>query len=388
MKGRMCLCATALVLIVSAGLAAVPSPDRPQHLASAPWPLWESYKARFLSPEGRIVDRDDGDRTTSEAQAYAMFFALVADDRTTFDGLLRWTEKNLAQGNLATRLPAWLWGRRSDGTWGIVDAHPASDADVWISYTLLQAGQLWSYSRYTTLGKAMLKQIETQEVTALTGFGPFLMPSNTGFETARAKTLNPSYLPPQILDAFAQTSPNGGWAAMSRALPAFLKAGSPRGFAMDWVACDETGQLTPTQGPGKVAGGSYDAIRVYLWAGMMAEDAPQREELLDSIAGLAAYLRHHDVPPERVGAEGQLLSATGNTGFSAATLPYLTAFGENASLAAQQSRLQQQFDRNTGLYGKDHRYYTQNLALFAVGWSEGRFHFDRNGDLSVAWSKP
>ena len=388
MNRRMWLCATALVLIFSAGLAALPSPGGLQHLPSAPWPLWESYKARFLSPDGRIVDYDDGDRTTSEAQAYGMFFALVADDRKTFEGLLQWTERNLADGSLATRLPAWLWGRRSDGTWGIVDGNPASDADVWISYTLLQAGRLWGDSRYTTLGKAMLKQIETQEVTTLTGFGPFLMPSNTGFETARATTLNPSYLPPQILAAFAQTSPNGGWAAMSKALPALLKAGSPHGFAMDWVVCDETGKLAPTQGPGKVAGGSYDAIRVYLWAGMMAEDAPQREDLLDSVAGLASYLRHHDLPPERVGVEGQILSASGNIGFSAATLPYLAAFGENASLAAQQSRLRQQLDHATGLYGKDQRYYTQNLALFALGWSEGRFHFDRNGDLSVAWSKP
>ncbi|MGA9567062.1 MAG: cellulose synthase complex periplasmic endoglucanase BcsZ [Candidatus Korobacteraceae bacterium] len=388
MKAHSWLCATAIVLIVSYGLAALPSDDRQQHLAADPWPLWDCYKSMFLSPEGRIVDHDDGDRTTSEAQAYGMFFALVADDRTTFDGLLRWTERNLAEGNLATSLPAWLWGRRSNGAWGVVDANPASDADVWISYTLLQAGQLWRDSRYTTLGRAMLKLIESQEVTTLEGFGPFLMPSNTGFESAQTKTLNPSYLPPQVLVAFAQTSPHGGWSAMSKALPAFLKAGSPRGFAMDWVACDDAGQVTPTQGPGKVAGGSYDAIRVYLWAGMMADNAPQREELLDSIAGLAAYLRHHEVPPEHVGDDGQIISARGNTGFSAATLPYLTAFGQNASLAAQQARLQQQFDRTTGLYGKDHRYYTQNLALFAVGWTERRFQFDRNGDLLVAWSKP
>jgi len=388
MKAHLGLVGVAAVLLASAGLAALPSQDRGQAPEPNPWPLWESYKAKFLSPEGRIVDHDDGDRTTSEAQAYGMFFALVADDRTSFDDLLRWTQRNLAGGNLATSLPAWLWGRRSDGTWGVVDANPASDADVWISYTLLQAGQLWGDSRYTTLGKAMLKRIETEEVTTLTGFGPFLMPSNTGFETARAKTLNPSYLPPQILAAFAQTSPNGGWTAMLKELPAFLKAASPRGFAMDWAACEASGLTTPTQGPGQVAGGSYDAIRVYLWAGMMADNAPQREEILGSIAGLAAYLRRHDMPPERVGAEAQILSAAGNVGFSAATLPYLTAFGENASLAAQRSRLQQQFDRTSGLYGKDHRYYTQNLALFAIGWAEGRFQFGRNGDLSVAWSKP
>jgi endoglucanase len=69
-------------------------------------------------------------------------------------------------------------------------------------------------------------------------------------------------------------------------------------------------------------------------------------------------------------------------------LPYLAALGEAAALAAQKTRLQEQFDTTTGLYGKDHRYYTQNLALFATGWLEGRFGFDRNGGLWVAWSKP
>ena len=57
-------------------------------LAQSPkaWPLWESYKAQFYDRAGRIVDHDDGDRTTSEAQAYGLFFALVANDRA----LLLW----------------------------------------------------------------------------------------------------------------------------------------------------------------------------------------------------------------------------------------------------------------------------------------------------------
>jgi endoglucanase len=187
---------------------------------------------------------------------------------------------------------------------------------------------------------------------------------------------------------FARESPDGGWKRMSAALPGFLKSSSPHGFAMDWVACDGAGSLSPTQGPGKAAGGSYDAIRVYLWAGMLAEDATGRAEILRSLSGMAGYLRRHEGPAERVGNDGQVLSAGGNVGFSAAMLPYLAALGEAAALAAQKTRLEEQFDTTTGLYGKDHRYYTQNLALFATGWLEGRFGFDRNGGLWVAWSKP
>ena len=45
------------------------------------WPLWESYAKSSFDGQGRIVDHSAGDRTTSEGQAYGMFFALVANDR-------------------------------------------------------------------------------------------------------------------------------------------------------------------------------------------------------------------------------------------------------------------------------------------------------------------
>jgi endo-1,4-beta-D-glucanase Y len=352
------------------------------------WPLWDSYKAQFYDPHGRIVDHDDGDRTTSEAQAYGMFFALVADDRETLDRLLRWTQSNLAAGDLAANLPAWLWGRKKNGSWGVMDRNPASDADLWISYTLLQAGGLWNEPRYTALGKAVLALVEEQEIAILPRFGGLLLPSNHGFSTQQETILNPSYLPPQIIAALARASPASVWEQMSESLPGFLQASSRHGFAMDWIACDSDGQVRAVPGPGTIAGGSYDAIRVYLWAGMLANQAPGRAEILRSVTGMANYLRHHDVPVERVGDDGQILSAAGNVGFSAAVLPYLSAAGEDVSLARQQARLQTQFDSTTGLFGKEHRYYTQNLAMFATGWVERRFGFGRDGGLWVAWSKP
>lgn len=49
--------------------------------AEQPWPLWQAYGQRMIAGDGRVLDRTAGDRTTSEGQAYAMFFALVANDR-------------------------------------------------------------------------------------------------------------------------------------------------------------------------------------------------------------------------------------------------------------------------------------------------------------------
>src|SRR5438552_5926164 len=121
-------------------------------------PLWKSYAAAFMDNQVRVIDHDAGDRTTSEGQAYAMFFALVANDRSRFDGLVHWTETNLASGDLATHLPSWLWGRGPNDKWGVLDSNSASDADVWMAYALLQAGKAWMNS--TTLRLELLWQSE------------------------------------------------------------------------------------------------------------------------------------------------------------------------------------------------------------------------------------
>lgn len=101
--------------------------------------LWKDYTTKFMDNQVRVIDPSRGDCTTSEGQAYGMFFALVADDRPRFDRLLHWTEQNLADGDLATHLPAWMWGRGPNNQWRALDNNSASDADIWMAYTLLEA---------------------------------------------------------------------------------------------------------------------------------------------------------------------------------------------------------------------------------------------------------
>ena len=95
-------------------------------------------------------------RTVSEGQAYAMMFALVANDRGTFDRVLAWTTNNLARGDLSQHLPAWLWGKHKDESkgYGVLDPNAATDADVWMAYALLEASRLWSEPRYLALASS------------------------------------------------------------------------------------------------------------------------------------------------------------------------------------------------------------------------------------------
>src|ERR1039458_3509088 len=85
------------------------------------WTLWHAYQARFIDAQGRVIDHTSGDRTTSEGQAYALFFALADNDRSTFDRILAWTQSNLGSNDLSTHLPSWLWGQAPNGGWKTLD---------------------------------------------------------------------------------------------------------------------------------------------------------------------------------------------------------------------------------------------------------------------------
>ncbi len=360
--------------------------------AEQPWPLWQAYNQRMIAGDGRVLDRTAGDRTTSEAQAYAMFFALVANDRPEFDKLLHWTESNLAGNDLTTHLPAWSWGKNPDGSWKIMDPNPASDADLWLAYDLLEAGRLWREPRYERLGTLVAPRIAQAEVAPVLGVGTTLLPGAVGFHPDLGTwILNPSYLPPFVLVRLSNAFPEGPWNSILGSLNPILTKGSPGGFAMDWVAAGFT--VTPSLSPTQIAAGdfaarpigSYDAIRVYLWLGMSDKSTPGLKGFFDATSGMAAYLKRQVTPPHKVDGQGTVLATDAPVGFSAAVVPYLQALNLRAQEKIQLDRIGAFKDQTSGLYGKDPAYYDQNLILFATGWTEGRFHFDRDGKLVTHW---
>jgi endoglucanase len=401
-----------------------------------PWTLWDSYSANFIDAHGRVVDHSAADHTTSEGQAYAMFFALADNDRAAFDRVLAWTQANLAGDDLQARLPGWLWGNDGKGNWQLLDPNSASDADVWMAYSLVEAGRLWNVPVYTNLGRKMMDLIAKTEVADLPGFGPMLMPGPTGFQHGQVFTLNPCYTPLFLFQRLAQVDPAGPWQQIAANIPRLLELSARHGYAMDWVdylpgdgfypstvmpaavapkpaqpatlpqppdaaAKPPTpAQATAAQPPptlaapaaappqSVVSGGSYDAIRVYLWAGMLDSEGPARAQILNALPAMSTYLANHDAPPQMVSDQGIPLAQDGPVGFSAAVLPYLRAFpGLSRESAKQTVRMSLARDRSTGLYGKDRAYYDQNLALFATGYLDGRFRFGANGELNVEWTR-
>lgn len=319
-----------------------------------------------------------------------MVFALMANDRATFERLWQWSFANLGAGNLQDKLPAWQWGHRADGSWGVIDANPASDADLWFAFALLEAARLWKQPRYGEQARALLKLVAKQEVVSLPGFGTMLLPGPQGFVQGNADgprqwRLNASYLPVPVLRRLAAAESSGPWGTLATQAAKLVDAVARQGIVPDWSAYRSdaagTGFLTD---PDKGDVSSYDAIRVYLWAGVTPSGDAAGRMLMKALAPQAQRMVGRAAPPERMHADSGAVDGDGPTGFSAALVPFLQAAGSPAA-AVQRTRAQTMIDSATGKSAAT--YYDTVLGLFGLGFAEGRYRFAPSGQLELEWEK-
>lgn len=354
--------------------------------AQCNWSQWEQFRQTFVSDDGRVIDHSTPMlHTVSEGQAYAMFFALAANDKDSFAKLLRWTANNLAGGDLTVRLPAWQWGRRADQSWGVIDPNAASDADLWIAYTLILAGEVWQQPAYNAAGQLLAQRILREESRELPGLGLSLLPAPMGFDLGEQRwKLNPSYVPLQLLRWLAVSTGDTRWQQMLNASRLLLLQTAPRGFSPDWVIYQTTPQQTASfnpdlQGAEKGMGG-YNAIRVYLWAGMLHEQDTDRSRLLKLWQPMAELTGNLGFPPEYIDVHSGEPKGAGSTGFSAALLPFLKAGGHQQVLRQQMLRIQAQGIRPDA-------YYDQVLSLFGQGFLQQQFRFNPQGKAEFVWQR-
>jgi endo-1,4-beta-D-glucanase Y len=361
-------------LLAGGGDAAGACPDS--------WPLWNAYVERFISSDGRAIDSSAGGISTSEGQSYALFFSLVANDRALFRRLYDWTRDNLAGGRLDARLPAYKWGRRGDGSWGGLDDNSAADSDLWIGYTLIEAGRLWSDAELTRTGRALLENVVAREVARLPGLGAMLLPAPRGFVHGRSWRLNPSYLPLQLLQGLASEGVPGPWGEIRTNTIRMIEARATRGFIDDWVGYEPRAGFVADPVHGAI--GSYDAIRVYLWQALL--DPRDRAGAQLGLDGIYDYWHEHGRVPERIDTRRPSANVpAGPVGFLAVLLPRVARSADEA----ERARLVRELEsvRDGRLYGRPPTYYDQNLILFAQGFIERRYRFAVDGRVVPAWSE-
>lgn len=345
-----------------------------------PWQAWQVFKSHFISPDGRVIDLGSKQSiTTSEGQSYALFFAVIANDKAMFDLVLDWTENHLSEGDLSTRLPAWQWGINEKNAGAILDSNPASDSDLWIAYSLSQAAILWDDRRYSILAAVLAQRIIREETAYISGLGLSLLPAPSGFEFKDEQyKLNPSYSPLFIYQQFKKLYPHSPWEQLHESSAKLILDTAKQGVSPDWVMYDTNNGFYYDKKTSDV--GSYNAIRVYLWASMMANDAPYKKELLAQFNPFLKTINDRGYVPLNTFSKSGKSEKRGPLGFNAALLPLL-AIQDDDSLAMtiqQKLMVDKSFTQT--------RYYDSVLNLFGTSTLNKRFAITADGTLQPKWS--
>ena len=193
---------------------------------------------------------------------------------------------------------------------------------------------------------------------------------------------NPSYLPIQLFRAFSDSDPSGPWNDMAVATAKLIQGSSPKGIVPDWIVYDEDQGFISDPDHGRK--GSYDAIRTYLWIGLLSDEEPLKKAL---VKNLAFDCKGKCWPPVFSNTQTGERYGHGSAGFSAAVIPWLHAKGN-------QQCQQRQVKRVTSTPSSGERtstqanYYDENLKLFALNWQDNKMKFSKSGHLQLAWETP
>jgi len=231
--------------------------------------LWQAYKTRFVTDQGRVVDTGNGQISHSEGQGYAMLLAVAANDRETFDRLWGWTRANLMVRD--DELVAWRWEPQKRPA--VADVNNASDGDILIAWALAEAADCWREPAYAIAGRRIAVEAARKVVLFKTKLGAILLPGVSGFhadDRSDGPVINLSYY---VFPAFARlalVAPEFDWAGLSETGLSLLdqtrRLSGP--LPADWMSLKDD-KVAPAAGFAPAF--SYNAVRVPLymaWAGL------------------------------------------------------------------------------------------------------------------------
>ena len=257
------------LLAIDACMAGEPvGGDIPLHGMLPNKDAWRSYKARFITEQGRVVDTANGLVSHSEGQGYGMLLAVAADDIATFERIWGWTRANLFVRN--DELAAWRW--EPDKRPAIADVNNATDGDLLIAWALVEASVAWSDGSYRVAARRMAFDIGRKLILFNAPAGALLLPGANGFATedrADGPILNLSYY---VFPAFLRlplVAPEFDWGSLVATGLRLIEAArfGPAKLPSDWVTLKSG---SPEPAAGFPAQFSYNAIRIPLymaWAG-------------------------------------------------------------------------------------------------------------------------
>jgi endo-1,4-beta-D-glucanase Y len=355
-------------------LAALPSSTSNRELLAQ---SWDSYRQRFIQGDGRVIDYQAGDRSTSEGQAYAMLRAVLIDDSTTFALTLNWGENNLQRqvdGKRTDTLWAWKWGKTADNHWSIIDNNFASDGEVDAITALIFAARRWNRPQYLQLAKAKLQDLWNLSTAPGPGGKRYFLPGPTSAFVPNPSTfyLNPSYLAPYAFRLFAQVDPQHNWLEMVDTSYQVLEQStqlSTVGLPSDWVALNtSTGKYQPLPESSSLQTlYSFDAYRVWWRLSLDAVwfNSPQaRSYLQKSTQYLQKLWRERSHLPACIDLLGKGLADYEVTAQYATLYSALRIVEPRLANELLTRKILPQFKQ--GIWEERSAYYTQNLVWLSL----------------------
>ncbi|MCL6435744.1 MAG: glycosyl hydrolase [Leptolyngbyaceae cyanobacterium HOT.MB2.61] len=338
---------------------------------------WVAFRNRFIQADGRTIDREVSDQSTSAGQAYAMLRAVLINDHATFARVLTWGENNLsrkdAKGQRIDHLWAWSWGQTEQKEWRVLDPKFVSGAEVDVVTALIMASRRWNCARYLAIARTKLKDLWKLSTDVVRGKRYFLSTSDSVFwSKPNTLLLNPSNLAPYAFRLFAQVDSKHEWLSLVESSYQVLNKSakvSEVGLPSNWVLLDSaTGEISSlsTYGPQQSLYGS-DAARVW-WR--IALDAAwfQSRQAKQYLKEHTAHLRRLWKTNQRISAQidlqGKPLVDYEST--SQYAMLYATLQLTDPEIANQIYRLKLKRQYQGGFWDNDSAYNTQNLVWLAL----------------------
>lgn len=346
---------------------------------------WQTYRQRFIQPDGRVIDREDRDRSISEGQAYAMLRAVLIDDTEVFARVLTWAEDNLRyyntlDGERPNSLWAWQWGRRDDDSWGILDDNFASDADIDAITALILASRRWNQPDYLTLAQQKLEDLWNYSTLVTVSLDDqsvskrYLLPGPMAAFVQHSNQkvyLNPSYMAPYAFRLFAQVDPERDWMSLVESSYSLLEISAQLSTAQlpsDWVVLDTRhGQVAAANSNSLQSVYGFDAYRVW-WRLKLDQiwfNEPRAKTYLQAHSKFLVDLWHsHRSIPARIDALGE--PDVGYESTAQYAMLYFGLKGIEESVAQEIFEEKIEPSYQDGFWDNDLAYYVQNLSWFAL----------------------
>lgn len=331
--------------------------------------LWTSYRSRYITPSGAVIDPSRRDEVTSEAQSYALLQAVWMRDRATFERVWAWTRTHLRRTD---GLHSWLW---SSATRAVIDANNATDGDIDVALALAMASIVFEQPSWAADARAIVQAIRTNaSLGSRAGWFP-----SAGNWAGAERVVNLSYFYPYAAPWFERLDPGVGWEntrAMGYALVEQSLAGGSDALPADFNVLTVAGTLEALpDGHASSRAFSYDAMRI-AWRLELActlQQDTQACRLSETLGRrLVAQYRRQGRIVAQYSASGAPTGSHEAASFYAALLPVVTRIAPDVAREWRATHLGP--EALAAMMRAGDRYYDANWIWFGLAAADGVIH--------------